>query len=121
MSQITTHILDISVGKPAANVEVRLYSVDEHTGETGPELGKGRTNLDGRVSDLLDDETILEGGNYQLVFEIAPYYENLNTESFYPHVTIAFNIAPSQPGQPAEHYHVPLLLSPFGYSTYRGS
>ena len=121
MSQITTHILDISIGKPAANVEVRLYSVDGHTGAMGPELGRGRTNQDGRITDLLDGETILDGGNYQLVFEVAPYYESLNTESFYPQVTIAFKVAASQSGQPAEHYHVPLLLSPFGYSTYRGS
>jgi 5-hydroxyisourate hydrolase len=112
MSQITTHILDTTRGKPAAGVVVKLYAA---RGEEWQEIGAGETNNDGRVTDLLQKETVLSTGIYKLRFETASYFKQLSLISFYPFVEIIFDI------QTKEHYHVPLLLNPFGYSTYRGS
>lgn len=112
MSQLTTHVLDTSRGVPAAGIPVLLIG--------GPadhrrELARGMTNADGRVPDLLPSEKILEPGIYQLRFEAKAYFDSLQIRSFYPFVEISFEISSR------EHYHVPLLLSPFGFSTYRGS
>ena len=104
MSHITTHVLDSAVGRPAAGVPVALF-------QNGELLADGRTDADGRVSSLGPD--LLENGGYTLLFDTAAYFGD--TPSFYPRVIIDFVV--SGP----EHYHVPLLLSPFGYSTYRGS
>jgi 5-hydroxyisourate hydrolase len=113
MSAITTHILDISLGRPAAGVPATL----EVEAAGGWKLvGKGTTNADGRISDLVSKETTLLGGVYRLIFDTARYFAAQNVEGFYPQVTIVFRLQ-----DPAQHYHVPLLLSPFGYSTYRGS
>src|SRR5438128_2382070 len=79
-------------------------------------VGKGTTNSDGRISDLVPKEATLNAGVYRLIFDTAKYFAARNTDAFYPQVTIVFKIH-----DPAEHYHVPLLLNPFGYSTYRGS
>jgi len=113
MSQITTHILDTSIGKPAEGVAIHLYKSSAGNREL---LGSGVTNADGRVTALLPDNNILEAGTYSLRFETAHYYQNHKTVSFYPYVEIAFQIAGD-----GQHYHVPLLLNPYGYSTYRGS
>ena len=110
MSAITTHILDTSRGKPAAGISVVLYQQQREW----TELVRGITNVDGR-SDLLPSETVLPSGTYRLRFETAAYFDQLGTTTFYPVVDITFTIATG------EHYHVPLLLNPFGYSTYRGS
>ncbi|MDX6383844.1 MAG: 5-hydroxyisourate hydrolase [Blastocatellia bacterium] len=113
MSAITTHVLDTSRGRPAGGVPVTL----EVEAAGGWELvGKGLTNADGRVSDLVSDDITLEAGVYRLIFDTATYFAARDTEGFYPQVTITFKLA-----DPAQHYHVPLLLNPFGYSTYRGS
>lgn len=112
MSQISTHILDTSAGKPAANVEVVLsYQSDQ--GWT--EVARDTTNSDGRVADWLGD-TVLEKGNYKLIFETGRYFRSNGVETLYPYVDIVFTITGD-----GQHYHVPLLLNPFGYSTYRGS
>ncbi len=113
MSQITTHILDTSVGRPARNVPVSL-----HTSSNGQwqEVGAGVTNPDGRVEGLVVSDSALDSGIYKLRFNTASYYAEQKTPSFYPFVEIVFEI--SGDGQ---HYHVPLLLNPYGYSTYRGS
>ena len=109
MSGITTHVLDTSRGRPAAGVSVRL--------ERGAAvLGSGRTDADGRMRDLLPPHLQLHSGAYRLVFETGVYFREQGVEAFYPHVAIDFEIRDA-----AQHYHVPLLLSPFGYSTYRGS
>jgi 5-hydroxyisourate hydrolase len=113
MSQITTHILDTSLGEPASNVEVQLYFQSNNDWK---EIGKGKTNSDGRVTSLLDSDETLEAGEYKLRFGIAAYYLSKDTDSFYPFVEIVFRVAAG-----GQHYHVPLLLNPFGYSTYRGS
>ncbi len=108
MNQITTHILDTSLGKPAKGVKIRLE-------KNGNLIAKGTTNADGRISDLLPKEKILEPGNYELIFETGNYFAEQKIKSFYPQVVIHFTIFDDS------HYHVPLLLNPFGYSTYRGS
>lgn len=112
MSQITTHILDTSLGKPAADVEIKLQASGPNGWET---IGSGKTNSDGRVSNLLDKDKILPPGTYRMVFETQPYFKRLNVTSFYPVVIIDFLVRDNC------HYHVPLLLNPFGFSTYRGS
>jgi len=112
-SVITTHVLDTAAGRPAAGVPVRLEQVD---GDGAAEVGRGVTGPDGRVARLGPDQ--LPGGRYRLVFETAAYLAAAGHEpAFYPEVSVLFTVA----GQPGEHYHLPLLLSPFGYSTYRGS
>jgi 5-hydroxyisourate hydrolase len=112
MSAITTHILDVSAGVPAGGVSVTL---EQQTLEGWKVVGKGVTDNDGRLRDLLSPDEILQIGNYRLNFETGNYFFDRHIDCFYPHVTITFTVFDSS------HYHVPLLLSPFGYSTYRGS
>jgi 5-hydroxyisourate hydrolase len=113
MSAITTHILDVSKGCPARGVSVTL---ERQTSMGWEIIGKGATDEDGRLRDLLDSEAILQTGNYRLTFDTGNYFAQQQIEGFYPQVTVAFTVRDE-----AQHYHVPLLLSPFGYSTYRGS
>lgn len=113
MSAITTHILDVSAGVPARGVAVVLEREVEGDWET---VGEGATDGDGRLRDLFPAGAVLRAGNYRLVFDTESYFERQRVEGFYPHVTVAFAVR----GE-GGHYHVPLLLSPFGYSTYRGS
>jgi 5-hydroxyisourate hydrolase len=114
MSAITTHILDISRGQPARGVNVHL----EMQGTDGGwhSLGMGATDMDGRLRNLLLDDFNLQLGLYRLTFETAGYFAAQGLNSFYPHVVLVFLVDDTE-----QHYHVPLLLSPFGYSTYRGS
>ena len=107
MSGITTHVLDTSRGCPAAGVPVVL----ERSVDAGWEpVGRGTTDADGRAGELLG--TTPEPGRYRLTFDTGSYLEG----GFYPEVSVTFVVESGE-----EHYHVPLLLSPFGYSTYRGS
>jgi 5-hydroxyisourate hydrolase len=112
MSGITTHVLDTSRGRPAAGVPVTL-EVEAAGGWTL--VGKGTTNADGRVADLVTGDSIATGV-YRLIFDTATYFVAQNVRGFYPQVTVTFRIE-----EATQHYHVPLLLNPFGYSTYRGS
>ena len=113
MSGITTHVLDTSRGRPASGIDVVL---EQLAGGQWEEIGRGRTDQDGRVRALARTPTSLTPGTYRLVFDTAAFFRALETRAFYPQVTIAFEISDVR-----EHYHVPLLLSPYGYSTYRGS
>lgn len=113
MSTLSTHVLDVSVGRPAAELSILLEAVE---GEGFRELSRGVTNTDGRVKDFLPPGTKLAAGVYRLTFDTAGYFRAKGTKGFYPHVHITFEI-----GAADEHYHVPLLLSPWGFSTYRGS
>jgi 5-hydroxyisourate hydrolase len=113
MSPITTHVLDLALGTPACGLMVRL-SVLAPDG-SARELARAATNADGRVADLLAAGS-LQRGIYRLTFETGAYFASSQRASFYPEVSIVFEIRSE-----AEHYHVPLLLSPYGYSTYRGS
>ena len=110
---ITTHVLDTSLGRPAAGVPV-LLDADSTSGWTA--VGRGVTDEDGRVRDLVPEGVRLPSGAYRLTFEVSGYFAARHVTSFYPTVQIIFLVA-ATPG----HYHVPLLLSPFGFSTYRGS
>lgn len=112
MSGITTHVLDTSRGRPASGVPVVLSRIDAGSADV---IGRGQTDEDGRVRNLLDSGALVPG-TYQLTFHTRRYFELHGLPVFYPHVSIAFEVAAGEP-----HYHVPLLLSPFGYSTYRGS
>jgi 5-hydroxyisourate hydrolase len=114
LSSITTHILDTSLGKPAANVGVTLEQVDAY-GATQV-IGQSRTDQDGRARDLLAEGVALEAGRYRLTFDVGAYFTATRRETFYPDVVITFDVRDAN-----QHYHVPLLVSPFGYSTYRGS
>jgi len=113
MSGITAHILDTSIGKPAAGVMVCLEAAAADGGFS--RISEQRTDTDGRVSDLLGD-THLEAQTYRLMFLTGAYFAAQGRPSFYPHVEVQFNVL-----DPAQHYHIPLLLNPYGYSTYRGS
>mgnify|MGYP001828600270 CR=1 FL=1 len=112
-SPITTHILDTANGRPAAGVPVSLSRVSE-SGEI--QLGSGTTDGDGRVMSGLINEIDFEPGTYRIQFQTGAYFDEIGCQSFYPEVSITFIVNPGNP-----HYHVPLLISPFGYSTYRGS
>lgn len=113
MSAITTHVLDTSRGRPAAGMAVML-DIEEAGGWRT--LGFGRTDANGRLKDLLPAGQNLAAGAYRLTFGTGDYFAAQGTPTFYPSVTVAFVV-----NDAAEHYHVPLLVSPFGYSTYRGS
>lgn len=112
MSPLTTHVLDISIGKPARGVAVIL---EQREADGFRELARSATNADGRVVDLLEPGA-LTAGVFRLRFATAAYFAHDGRTCFYPEVAIVFEVS-----TPAEHHHVPLLLSPFGYSTYRGS
>lgn len=112
MSGISTHVLDTSAGRPAEAVAVTL----ERRGEAGwREVASRRTDADGRVADLLAGDA-LEAGRHRIRFEVGPYFGARGIEPFYPYAEIVFTVRDA-----GDHYHVPLLLSPFGYTTYRGS
>jgi 5-hydroxyisourate hydrolase len=112
MSAITTHVLDTSRGRPAAGVAIRL---ERREGAGYTEVGSGSTDADGRLRTLLAPGALVPGV-YRITFDTGAYYEALGTVCFYPEASIVFTVASA-----SEHYHVPLLLNPFGYSTYRGS
>jgi len=112
MSQITTHILDTSKGMPASNVSVTLFREENATWN---QIAQGQTDRDGRIGNWLKDDR-LSAGNYKLYFAVADYFKGQDIDTFYPYIEIAFAVAAG-----GQHYHVPLLLNPFGYSTYRGS
>jgi 5-hydroxyisourate hydrolase len=110
-SPITTHVLDLSRGKPAQKLAVALDTLE--TGGQWRTLARGETDADGRIEDLLAPGTKAKAGVYRLVFETGLHYQG---QCFYPSVTIQFELT-----DPSQHYHVPLLLNAYGYSTYRGS
>ena len=112
MSEITTHVLDISIGRPAAGVPVILEI--EKTGGW-KELSRGATDGDGRLRHLLAPGSLIEG-TYRLTFETQHYFHSRKIEGLYPQVSIVFQVRDAK-----QNYHIPLLLSPYGYSTYRGS
>ncbi len=113
MSQITTHVLDTSKGTPAEGIKISLQKpTSENKWET---ITSGMTNSDGRIEKFLPEDKVIPPGIYRMLFDTKAYFEHSGLKSFYPYVPVVFEIFDT------EHYHVPLLLNPFGYSTYRGS
>lgn len=113
-SPITTHVLDTQHGRPAAGIAVVLEQ--RIAADRWVERARGATNADGRVEGLLAPGSRAEPGTYRLVFETAAYFAALSVATFYPSVSITFQIVRAE-----EHHHVPLLLAAHGYTTYRGS
>lgn len=109
MSTLSTHVLDTSLGKPAAGIRVTL-----ERGESV--IGHAVTDADGRAKSFLDNGAQLTIGLHKLTFEVGDYFSSTHREAFYERVSIEFVVSSD-----SEHYHVPLLLNPFGYTTYRGS
>ena len=105
MSSLSTHVLDTALGRPAQGVPVRLYADDVV-------VATGTTNADGRIAEFVPP---LERGTYRLWFDVAAYAGSTGQDIFFPEVSVTFTVADER------HYHVPLLLSPFAFSTYRGS
>jgi len=116
VSAVSTHVLDVAAGRPAAGMGVRL----ERGASAAELIAAASTDADGRVAGL--GPAALPAGTYRLIFETGGYLSrqqegSAGTAPFFPEVTVTFTVA----GEAGQHYHVPLLLSPFGYSTYRGS
>ncbi|MBK05018.1 MAG: hydroxyisourate hydrolase [Deltaproteobacteria bacterium] len=111
-SPITTHVLDTMTGSPAAGLAIKLLQKQD---EQYVQLASGYTNNDGRIVDLLEPGS-LTPGIYQMHFDTGEYHHAAGLKGFYPEAVITFEVVSTD-----EHYHIPLLLSPFGYSTYRGS
>jgi 5-hydroxyisourate hydrolase len=114
MNPITIHVLDTTKGRPASGVPVVLEF--RSAGNDWKVLGRGKTDADGRLTNLLPAGSHLEEGTYRLTFEVSAYFRAQNVESFYPEVSMVFAVRDA-----TQHYHIPLLLSPYGYTTYRGS
>jgi 5-hydroxyisourate hydrolase len=112
-SLLSTHVLNTTTGKPASGVNVMLQ---RQTGQSWEELKRGETDGRGRISDLSVAGKALQTGTYRLIFETGEYFKTQGTSTFFPRVEITFVIEKTD-----EHYHIPLLISPYGYSTYRGS
>lgn len=112
--QITTHVLDLIKGTPANNIPAVLEKLNDS--KSWEAIGNGTTNDDGRIEKLLGEGDTISSGTYRLTFDVTSYFESQQSDSFYSSIPIIFNITNT-----SRHYHIPLLLSRFGYSTYRGS
>ncbi|KAK8389076.1 hypothetical protein O3P69_020806 [Scylla paramamosain] len=109
---LTSHVLDTATGRPAANMRIVLHKLE---GDAWQEITTKTTNCDGRAGYFVPKEAFTQG-TYKILFDTGAYFKQLAVKGFYPYVEIVFVIE-----NPEEHYHVPLLISPYGYSTYRGS
>jgi 5-hydroxyisourate hydrolase len=114
MNAITTHVLDTATGRPAAGVPVTLEVLEQSGGWA--RVSTGVTGPDGRLAGLVPDGREILAGVHRLRFDTGAWFAGRGQPGFYPEVTIVFEVT-----DPAEHHHVPLLLSPYGYTTYRGS
>jgi 5-hydroxyisourate hydrolase len=112
MKSVSTHVLDIARGRPAEGVPVTLERKD---GDRFVQQKRAETDADGRVKDLVPEGQLV-AATYRITFDTGAYFARLGTEGFYPEASIQFVVRDA-----SAHYHVPLLLSPYGYSTYRGS
>ncbi|KAG5180760.1 5-hydroxyisourate hydrolase [Tribonema minus] len=112
-SPITSHVLDTARGRPAEGVPMVLHALN---GASWTVLGSTLTDSDGRAPGLLPANAVIRPGVYKITFDTAAYFGAIGVQAFYPEVTIVFEIDDA-----SQHYHVPLLLNPYGYSTYRGS
>jgi len=114
MKRISTHVLDVALGKPAKDIAVRLER--QESGGEWVELHSSRTNADGRCDDVLPENEVLRAGLYRLAFDTASYHLTQKVAGLYPVVEITFQVREGE-----SHFHIPLLLSPYGFTTYRGT
>jgi len=114
MNRISTHVLDTARGKPASDIFVRLERRDVSAGWRV--LGSSRTNADGRCAQLMPEDETLSAGSYRLVFDTGSYYAAQKIDGMYRVVEITFHVNNGE-----SQFHIPLLLGPYGYTTYRGS
>ncbi|WP_300628559.1 hydroxyisourate hydrolase [Pseudomonas sp.] len=110
---LSVHVLNLENGLPSAGVSVTL---EEHVGDQWQSLSQGVTNQQGRIAELFPADRSMKPGEYRVVFKTGDYYKKANRETFFPEVPVIFQVK-----QTDQHYHIPLLLSPYGFSTYRGS
>src|SRR5258708_30027889 len=110
---ISTHVLDTTRGTPAVGLKVVLETYSPS--REWKELGRGETDTNGRIGQLADAKTPLHPGTYRMTFLTAAYFKSVGAEGFYPYIYVVFDLK-----ETGGHYHIPLLLSPYGYSTYRG-
>jgi 5-hydroxyisourate hydrolase len=113
LSGISTHVLDTARGRPAAGIS---FSLEVRAGDNWTRLATATTDENGRAGNLIPSEMPFQQGTYRLRFDAAAYFRAQGLETLYSEVSISFEVR-----NPSEHYHVPLLLSPWGYTTYRGS
>ena len=115
---ISTHVLDTARGRPAAGVPVTLELIPApgEPAERGREIARGATDADGRIRELISPGASLGAGRYRIRFDTAAYFASIGIDAFYPEVSVVFIVRDA-----TQHYHVPLLLNPYGYSTYRGT
>jgi 5-hydroxyisourate hydrolase len=111
---VSTHVLDTARGRPAEGLSITLDAATDDGGWR--RIGAAETNADGRAPDLVDDDAVAQPGVYRMTFETGLWFTARGADTFYPVAHVTFEIIDAD-----EHHHVPLLLSPFGYSTYRGS
>jgi len=111
--QLSSHILDITTGKPAVGVKITLSKKDKN--DNWIKMDEKNTDVNGRIKDFLKQDGTNNTGIYKLTFHTSPYFKTLGQKSFYPFIEVVFELVDN------EHYHVPITLSAFGYSTYRGN
>ena len=110
---LSVHVLNLENGLPSPGVKVTL---EQHVGDKWQSLSEGVTNQQGRIAELFPANRSMQPGEYRVVFKTGDYYKKANRETFFPEVPVIFQVK-----QADQHYHIPLLLSPYGFSTYRGS
>jgi len=110
---LSVHVLDLQSGQPTEGIRVTL---EQRSGEQWRALANGVTNPQGRIAALYPDEKTIAAGDYRIVFETGEHYAKQGKQTFFPRIPVEFKV-----DAPAQHYHIPLLLSPYGYSTYRGN
>ena len=110
---LSVHVLNLENGLPSAGVSVTL---EQHVGDHWQSLSEGVTNQQGRIAELFPANQAMKPGKYRVVFKTGDYYQKAHRETFFPEVPVIFEVK-----QADQHYHIPLLLSPYGFSTYRGS
>ncbi|MCD2517010.1 hydroxyisourate hydrolase [Massilia sp. G4R7] len=110
---LSVHVLDQQSGQPGAGIQVTL---EQRKGTEWMQLASGVTNEQGRIPALYPDGKAMAAGDYRIVFRTGEHFARKGQPSFFPRIPVEFTV-----DAPAQHYHIPLLLSPFGYSTYRGN
>ena len=110
---LSVHVLNLETGVPSAGLQVTL---EQHSGNQWQALGQGVTNEQGRIAALFPEQRSFAPGEYRVVFKTGDYYRKVGHDTFFPEIPVIFEVKDT-----GQHYHIPLLLSPYGFSTYRGS